>query len=167
MSKKSSRPEAAIQSPQDIEQENFPVAQVTGKSPFPVVGIGASAGGLSAYSKLLKELPVDTGMAFVLVQHLDPKHASMLPWNRRAAEMFGYSEEEAMQMNASALLAERSQPDMKNLVQQLQQGRVMPQCESWRRRRDGTEFKVMITNSLLYDEAGQPASIAITEREMT
>jgi two-component system CheB/CheR fusion protein len=45
---------------------------------FPVVGIGASAGGLEAFTKLLEHLPPDTGMAFVLVQHLDPKHASML-----------------------------------------------------------------------------------------
>src|SRR5712692_6840 len=46
---------------------------------FPIVGIGASAGGLEAFSQLLKELPADTGMAFVLVQHLDPKHESQLP----------------------------------------------------------------------------------------
>ena len=46
--------------------------------PFPVVGIGASAGGLEAFTKLLKHLPNDTGMAFVLVQHLDPTHASAL-----------------------------------------------------------------------------------------
>ena len=46
---------------------------------FPVVGVGASAGGLSAFTKLLKSLPLDTGMAFVLVQHLDPKHTSLLP----------------------------------------------------------------------------------------
>lgn len=45
---------------------------------FPIVGIGASAGGLDAFTKLLHALPVDTGMAFVLVQHLDPAHASML-----------------------------------------------------------------------------------------
>ncbi|MEK6708756.1 MAG: chemotaxis protein CheB [Pseudomonadota bacterium] len=44
-----------------------------------MVGIGASAGGLSAFTKLLKALPLDTGMAFVLVQHLDPKHISLLP----------------------------------------------------------------------------------------
>ncbi|MEO7700313.1 MAG: chemotaxis protein CheB, partial [Opitutus sp.] len=37
---------------------------------FPVVGIGASAGGLEAFTQLLKHLPVDTGMGFVLVQHL-------------------------------------------------------------------------------------------------
>jgi len=43
-----------------------------------VVGIGASAGGLEAFTKLLKHLPNDTGMAFVLVQHLDPTHASAL-----------------------------------------------------------------------------------------
>lgn len=45
---------------------------------FPIVGIGASAGGLEAYTQLLKKLPADTGMAFVLVQHLDPVHKSEL-----------------------------------------------------------------------------------------
>src|SRR6266851_3694633 len=49
------------------------------KTPFPIVGIGASAGGLEAFSLLLRALPADTGMAFVLVQHLDPKHESQLP----------------------------------------------------------------------------------------
>ena len=46
--------------------------------PFPIVGIGASAGGLEAFSALLKHLPLDTGMGFVLVQHLDPVHESAL-----------------------------------------------------------------------------------------
>jgi two-component system, chemotaxis family, CheB/CheR fusion protein len=45
---------------------------------FPIVGIGASAGGLEAFSELLHHLPEKTGMAFVLVQHLDPKHGSVL-----------------------------------------------------------------------------------------
>src|SRR5512141_1396716 len=45
---------------------------------FPIVGIGASAGGLEAFTQLLRHLPVDTGMAFVLVQHLDPDHESAL-----------------------------------------------------------------------------------------
>src|ERR1700722_11494118 len=43
-----------------------------------VVAIGASAGGIEATSELLKNLPADTGLSFVLVQHLDPKHHSML-----------------------------------------------------------------------------------------
>jgi two-component system, chemotaxis family, CheB/CheR fusion protein len=44
----------------------------------PVVGVGASAGGLEAFTQLLKHIPTDTGMAFVLIQHLDPSHASLL-----------------------------------------------------------------------------------------
>ena len=45
---------------------------------FPIVGIGASAGGFEAFAEMLNVLPVDTGMAFVLIQHLDPTHESML-----------------------------------------------------------------------------------------
>jgi two-component system CheB/CheR fusion protein len=45
---------------------------------FPIVGIGASAGGLEAVTQLLRHLPKNTGMAFVLVQHLDPTHESAL-----------------------------------------------------------------------------------------
>src|SRR5688572_19191621 len=47
--------------------------------PFPVVGIGASAGGLEALKEMLRAVPHDTGMAFVLVLHLPPKHDSLLP----------------------------------------------------------------------------------------
>jgi two-component system CheB/CheR fusion protein len=45
---------------------------------FPIVGVGASAGGLEAFTRLLQHLPTDTGMGFVLVQHLDPDHESAL-----------------------------------------------------------------------------------------
>jgi two-component system CheB/CheR fusion protein len=43
-----------------------------------IVGVGASAGGLEALTELLSHLPGDTGMAFVVIQHLDPKHESHL-----------------------------------------------------------------------------------------
>ncbi|MBI2393104.1 MAG: hypothetical protein HYV09_26200 [Deltaproteobacteria bacterium] len=45
---------------------------------FPIVAVGASAGGLEAFTELLRVLPEHSGMAFVLVQHLDPSHASYL-----------------------------------------------------------------------------------------
>ena len=45
---------------------------------FPIVGIGASAGGLAAFTQLLKHLPTDTGMGFVLIQHLAPDQKSLL-----------------------------------------------------------------------------------------
>ncbi len=73
MARKSAPPLPADQAAEDATPPDAP------PQTFPVVGIGASAGGLSAFTKLLKALPLDTGMAFVLVQHLDPKHVSLLP----------------------------------------------------------------------------------------
>jgi two-component system CheB/CheR fusion protein len=46
---------------------------------FPVVGIGASAGGLEAFKKLIRAIPHNSGMAYILVQHLHPDHESSLP----------------------------------------------------------------------------------------
>lgn len=66
-------------------QDNFPASQPSQEQEqksqhelFPIVGIGASAGGLEAFSELLGHLPTDTGMAFVLVQHLSPNQKSLL-----------------------------------------------------------------------------------------
>jgi two-component system CheB/CheR fusion protein len=47
-------------------------------SGFPVVAIGASAGGIEAFNELLKNLPASTGMAYVFIQHLSPDHESRL-----------------------------------------------------------------------------------------
>jgi len=55
-----------------------PKAPFTSKDKFPIVAIGASAGGLEAMMELLQHLPADTGMAFIYVQHLSPDHKSML-----------------------------------------------------------------------------------------
>lgn len=46
---------------------------------FHIVGIGASAGGLEALGQFLANLPEDSGMAFIVVQHLDPTHVSTMP----------------------------------------------------------------------------------------
>ena len=46
---------------------------------FPIVGIGASAGGLDALEQFFKNVPVNSGLAFVVIQHLDPTHVAMLP----------------------------------------------------------------------------------------
>ena len=50
----------------------------SGRAEFPIVAIGASAGGLDACRKLLDALPATNGMAFIIVQHLDPSHDSMM-----------------------------------------------------------------------------------------
>jgi two-component system, chemotaxis family, CheB/CheR fusion protein len=63
---------------QSLAPEPQVEAQPRARASFPIVGIGASAGGLEAFSALLRHLPLDTGMGFVLVQHLDPEHESVL-----------------------------------------------------------------------------------------
>jgi two-component system CheB/CheR fusion protein len=64
----------------NIEAPELVIDENDGKAakPFPIVGIGASAGGYEAFTEFLASLSKDTGMAFVLVQHLDPKHKSKL-----------------------------------------------------------------------------------------
>src|ERR1700733_2367385 len=68
---------------------------------FPVVGIGASAGGLDACRKLLGALPSDNGMAFILVQHLDPTHESMM------AELSAHRTSMTVVQASSSMLVER------------------------------------------------------------
>jgi len=46
---------------------------------FPIVGIGASAGGLEALEQFFENMPFTTGMAFVVIQHLDPNHIGIMP----------------------------------------------------------------------------------------
>jgi two-component system CheB/CheR fusion protein len=55
-----------------------PLSSASDGRPTSIVGVGASAGGLEAFEQLLAALPNSTGMAFVLVQHLAPKHESIL-----------------------------------------------------------------------------------------
>lgn len=74
------KPGAAVTGQANSEQSappELPSAQATG-SPV-IVGVGASAGGLEAFTDFLTHIPEDTGLAFVLIQHLDPTHHSHLP----------------------------------------------------------------------------------------
>ncbi|MBU4231295.1 MAG: PAS domain-containing protein [Desulfobacterales bacterium] len=79
---KPAAPEPALTSP--AVAETGPAGRQPGQEGHPapspkVVGIGASAGGLEAFTGLLENLPIDTGMAFVLVQHMAPRPHSLLP----------------------------------------------------------------------------------------
>jgi two-component system CheB/CheR fusion protein len=61
-----------------VSKRGSPSPTLTARAGFPVVALGASAGGLDAFRKLFDALPADNGMAFILIQHLDPTHASMM-----------------------------------------------------------------------------------------
>jgi two-component system CheB/CheR fusion protein len=69
-----------VNRPDGQESHGAAAAPEQGPMPFPIVGIGASAGGLAAYESFFSGLPNDrnTGMAFVIVQHLSPDHKSIL-----------------------------------------------------------------------------------------
>ena len=73
---------------------------------FPVVGIGASAGGLAAIEKFLAAMPPDTesGMAFVIVQHLDPDHKSiLLDLVKKYTRMQAFKIEDGMQVQPNCV----------------------------------------------------------------
>src|SRR5579883_1450762 len=60
-------------------KRNPGLTSITSREKSPrIVGIGASAGGLEAFTDLLRHLPTEAGVAYVLVQHLDPTHRSLL-----------------------------------------------------------------------------------------
>ncbi|MBC8647577.1 MAG: chemotaxis protein CheR, partial [Thermoanaerobaculia bacterium] len=78
---------AGLKAPKAVPEGEQPVAATPDSRPpqapaegnrFPIVGVGASAGGLEAFTQLLAHLPNDLGMAYVFVQHLDPNRESLL-----------------------------------------------------------------------------------------
>lgn len=66
--------------PRVDDQEAAAAPPSRSESPlFPIAGLGASAGGLEALEQFLRHVPEDSGMAFVVVQHLDPTHKGIMP----------------------------------------------------------------------------------------
>jgi two-component system, chemotaxis family, CheB/CheR fusion protein len=65
--------------PKSTKPENVKTPAKTNIEEFPIVGIGASAGGLEAMELFFENMPKENGMAFVVIQHLDPTHIGILP----------------------------------------------------------------------------------------
>ena len=75
--------------------------KIKGAKNFPVVAIGASAGGIEAISKLLENLSPDLGMSYVIIQHLAPDHQSILPeLLEKKTRMPVYQVKDGMEVNA-------------------------------------------------------------------
>ncbi len=75
--KKHLNPETGVKDPANALQKNTPLRHTS--TPFPIVGIGASAGGLEALEQFLRQVPEGSGISFVIVQHLDPTHKGIMP----------------------------------------------------------------------------------------
>ncbi|NTV53867.1 MAG: chemotaxis protein CheB, partial [Syntrophaceae bacterium] len=73
------RPQPAIIGDTSAAPSSRDTSSRRDSTPFPIVGIGASAGGLEALEQFLRHVPEKCGMAFVVIQHLDPTHKGVMP----------------------------------------------------------------------------------------
>src|SRR4051794_21648650 len=69
------KPPAPVEPPEPADED--PAAHERAPGP-PIVGIGAPAAGLDVFKRFLPAMPADSGIAFVLIPHLDPKHESLM-----------------------------------------------------------------------------------------
>jgi two-component system CheB/CheR fusion protein len=99
--KKQTKPKTEIPVGSDSKPQN-PGRSITAN--FPIVGIGASAGGLEALEEFFAEIPADCGMAFVIIQHLDPTHKGMLAeLLQRITKMHVYTVTDRMKVKPNSL----------------------------------------------------------------
>ena len=86
----------------------------TEQQPFRIVGIGASAGGLEALEQFFSHMPIDSGMGFVIVQHLDPaRHSAMPEILTRLTKMPAHEAKHGMKVMPNAIYLI---PPNKNMV---------------------------------------------------
>jgi two-component system CheB/CheR fusion protein len=101
----------------------------TEQQPFRIVGIGASAGGLEAFEQFFSHMPVDSGMGFVIVQHLDPaRHSAMPEILTRLTKMPAHEAKHGMKVvpNAIYLIPPNKNMFIENGTLQLQEPSRIP-----------------------------------------
>jgi len=94
-------------------------------------------------------------------------NGEILAWNRGAVQMYGWTEAEALRMNALDLIPEHLRGEMIDVHQRLFQGESIRSYETKRVTRQGTTLDVWITLSVLVDDMQRPVGIATTERDIT
>jgi PAS domain S-box-containing protein len=113
--------------------------------------------------RLLATVVKDSNDA-VTVQDLD---GQILAWNRGATKMYGYSEDEALQMNIEALVPEDIQSQARGFLEAIKRGEEIVSLELKRRTKDGRLLDVWLTTTKLVDDHGRPVAVATTERDIT
>ncbi|MBC5816624.1 MAG: PAS domain S-box protein [Candidatus Eremiobacteraeota bacterium] len=100
----------------------------------------------------------------VMLHDFDGK---ILAWNRGAKETYGYTEAEALKMNARDIVAPEDREALLALIRKIRDGGIVKSFELRRITKDGRTLDVSLTKTLVTDEAGQPVAIATTERDIT
>ncbi|OGR01099.1 MAG: hypothetical protein A2505_04285 [Deltaproteobacteria bacterium RIFOXYD12_FULL_55_16] len=106
----------------------------------------------------------DTTDAILL---FDP-HGNFVNWNRGAQAMYGWSEEEALQMNIRDLTPADKLTENIELIQRLSSGKIIFSFETRRKTKDGRLLDVWLTATAIWDESGKKLeAVATTERDIT
>src|SRR3984957_2078671 len=99
-----SAPKKKHRSPKQQKAPKKPSAGRATPASFPIVAIGASAGGLEAFSNLLRALPPEPGVALVFIPHLDPTHESaMVELLSRTTGLPVFQAEEGMRVSRDSV----------------------------------------------------------------
>jgi len=88
-------------------------------------------------------------------------------WNRGAERLYGYTEAEALKLNMRDLATRDSADHTQEVMRRVASGEVLPSFDTQRRTRGGRMLDVSATVALLLDDAGNPESLATTERDIT
>jgi len=92
----------------------------------------------------------------------------ILAWNSGAQKMYGYTEKDALAMQATRFIPRAKRAEMEALIERLKGGEnITTPLETQRIRRDGRVMDVLLTATALLDETGKPIGIATTERDIT
>ena len=100
----------------------------------------------------------------ITVQQLD---GTILAWNRGAERIYGYTEQEALEMNILELVPEPRRVETNHFIDQIRSGELAESLETQRQTKDGRVLDVWLTLTALTDETGKPVAIATTERDIT
>ncbi|MHC4388324.1 MAG: PAS domain-containing sensor histidine kinase [Planctomycetota bacterium] len=88
-------------------------------------------------------------------------------WNLGAERIYGYSKAEALKMNVRQIIPESRRAEMLTLTKRLRKGEDIQSFETQRVAKDGQILEILLTITILTDDAGKPISFATTERDIT
>ncbi len=91
----------------------------------------------------------------------------IVAWNRGAQRLYGYTQAEALKLNVRDLMSGDRLDSTLEVMRRVARGEVMAAFDTQRRTRDGRLVDVSATVALLFDAAGNPESLAATERDIT